>query len=170
MKEIKIYENEQFGQVRTAVNEGGEPMFCLADVCNALGLANPAMVKNRLREDDLNTAEAIDSLGRKQQATFINEGNLYKCVFQSRAEKAEQFQDWVCTEVLPSIRKHGMYATEVTMERMIEDPDFAIGLLNSLKKGVRSGSDGTLHTTITPKVTPRGQQYFLNKILHNIES
>lgn len=115
MKEsIKIFENAQFGQIRTSVAESGEPLFCLADVCNALDLNGGARnVKSRLNQRgvvSINTP-TYNQYGAlvMQQMNFITEPNLYKCIFQSRKKEAEQFQDWVCGEVLPSIRKSGGY-------------------------------------------------------------
>lgn len=189
--------------------------------------------------------------------TFINEQNLYKVIMRSDKPQAEPFQDWVCGEVLPSIRKHGAYMTNDTLEKALASPDFLIQLatnlkeeqqkrieaerkvteaapavaftkavqsansscligelakliaqngysigekrlfawmrdngylgkqgerynipnqqyveqgLFELKKGVRSGSNGVLHTTITPKVTGKGQVYFVNKFLGNKEA
>lgn len=110
MKEsIKIFENAQFGQIRTSVSESGEPLFCLADVCKALDLGNPSQVKQRLQKNGVFSSEVIDSMNRKQKNNFITEPNLYKCIFQSRKKEAEAFQDWVCSEVLPAIRKTGGY-------------------------------------------------------------
>lgn len=110
MKEsIKIFENAQFGQIRTSVTESGEPLFCLADICKALDLGNPSQVKQRLQKNGVISNEVIDSMNRMQQMNFITEPNLYKCIFQSRKKEAEQFQDWVCGEVLPSIRNSGGY-------------------------------------------------------------
>ena len=94
MNDLKIFENEEFGSIRTAIFND-EPMFCLADVCKSLEIVNITNVKNRLKEDGVHTAEVIDSLGRKQNATFINEANLYKTIFQSRKDSAERFTDWV---------------------------------------------------------------------------
>ena len=108
MNELQIFNNAEFGQIRT-VTINDEPMFCLADVCKALEISHVTDVKNRLKQDGVGTAEVIDSLGRKQNATFINESNLYKTIFQSRKESAERFTDWVTSEVLPSIRKNGGY-------------------------------------------------------------
>lgn len=108
MNELKIFNNEEFGSVRT-ITKDNEPMFCLADVCRALAIVNITNVKNRLKGDGVHTAEVIDGLGRKQTATYINEANLYKVIFQSRKESAERFTDWVTSEVLPSIRKNGGY-------------------------------------------------------------
>lgn len=134
MDKIQIFKNEQFGEIRTVVNESGEPMFCLADVCKALGLTNPTMVKQSLKQDALSSNEVMDSLGRKQQATFISESNLYKCIFQSRKPDAEKFQDWVTEEILPSIRKHGAYLTPDKIEEVLNDPDTIIKLATTLKE------------------------------------
>ena len=110
MKEaIKIFENAQFGRIRTSLTESGEPLFCLADVCKALDLGNPSQVKQRLQKNGVISNEVIDSMNRPQLMNFITEPNLYKCIFQSRKKEAEQFQDWVCGEILPSIRKSGGY-------------------------------------------------------------
>lgn len=109
MKEsIKIFENAQFGQIRTSETESGEPLFCLADVCKALDLSNPRDVKRRLQQKGVCTTDTPTN-GGIQQLNFITEPNLYKCIFQSRKKEAEQFQDWVCGEILPSIRKSGGY-------------------------------------------------------------
>lgn len=86
-----------------------EPMFCLADVCKVLGIANASDCKSRMKPDGVAITDLIDSMGRTQQATFINEQNLYRAIFQSRKPEAEKFTDWVTGEVLPSIRKHGGY-------------------------------------------------------------
>ena len=105
---IKIFENPQLGEIRTA-GTSNEPMFCLADVCKVLDL-QPSSTKNRLNKDGVSSIKVIDSLGREQQATFINEQNLYKTIFQSRKKEAEIFVDWITGEVLPSIRKTGSYS------------------------------------------------------------
>lgn len=118
MNNLIIFEEKEFGQIRTAVLDG-EPMFCLADVCKALEITHVTDVKNRLKQDGVGTTEVIDSLGRKQKATFINESNLYKTIFQSRKESAERFTEWVTSEVLPSIRKNGGYITG--QEKMSDD-------------------------------------------------
>lgn len=91
MNNIRIFQNEQFGQVRIAVNENGEPLFCLADVCRSLDLDQPSRVKPRLKQDGVTTIKVIDSMNRQQDANFITESNLYKCIFQSRKEEAEEY-------------------------------------------------------------------------------
>lgn len=105
-----------FGELRT-IDSHGIPYFCLVDVCRALDLKNPSMVKERLRGDGLNTMEGVsvttNQFGKTSRQVvnliYINEPNLYRCIFQSRKKEAEKFQDWVFDEVLPSIRKTGIY-------------------------------------------------------------
>lgn len=108
MNELQIFNNEEFGEIRT-ITKDNEPMFCLADVCKALEITHVTDVKKRMKKDGVGTAEVIDSMGRNQKATFINEANLYKVIFQSRKPSAEKFTDWVTEEVIPSIRKNGGY-------------------------------------------------------------
>lgn len=254
MEAIKIFENDRFGEVRVA-GTSENPLFCLADVCKILGLRVDA-VQSRLTDVPIRIG-VTDSIGREQQMNFVNEKNLYKVIMRSDKPQAEPFQDWVCGEVLPSIRKHGAYMTNDTLEKALTSPDFLIQLatnlkeeqqkrieaerkvteaapavaftkavqsansfcligelakliaqngysigekrlfawmrdngylgkhgerynipnqqyveqgLFELKKGVRSGNNGVLHTTITPKVTGKGQVYFVNKFLGNKEA
>lgn len=250
MKGIEIFKNDRFGEVRVA-GTSENPLFCLADVCKILGLRVDA-VQSRLTDAPIRIG-VTDSIGREQQMNFVNEKNLYKVIMRSDKPQAEPFQDWVCGEVLPSIRKHGAYMTNDTLEKALTSPDFLIQLatnlkeeqqkrieaerkvteaapavaftnavqsannscligelakliaqngysigekrlfawmrdngylgkhgerynipnqqyveqgLFELKKGVRSGNNGVLHTTITPKVTGKGQVYFVNKFLN----
>lgn len=107
MNELKIFQNEEFGEVRT-VTIDGEPMFCLADICKALELSQPSKVKERLNQKGVNSIPTLTN-GGTQNLLYVNESNLYKTIFQSRKESAERFTDWVTSEVLPSIRKTGQY-------------------------------------------------------------
>lgn len=107
MKELMIFENEEFGKIRTVTIED-DPMFCLTDICRALELTQPSKVKERLNEKGVNSIPTLTK-GGKQNLLYINESNLYKVIFQSRKESAEKFTDWVTSEVLPSIRKTGSY-------------------------------------------------------------
>lgn len=122
---LQIFRNEEFGEIRT-VDVGGKSMFCLVDICKALDLTQPSKVKERLNADGVNTIPTIDSLGRTQNALFINESNLYKVIFQSRKESAERFTDWVTSEVLPSIRRSGGYI--FNQENMTAEQILAAGL------------------------------------------
>lgn len=132
MEETKIFKSEEFGEVRTAVIDG-EPMFCLADVCKALEISNVGNVRQRLSEKGIHTADTPTN-GGMQKMTFINEANLYKTIFQSRKKSAERFTDWVTSDVLPSIRKHGIYATDNVIDNILNNPDFGIELLTKLKE------------------------------------
>ena len=133
MKELKIFDNEEFGQVRTSVIND-EPYFSLNDVCRILEIKNPRDAKSRLNLDGVGTTDGVDSIGRRTDVTMINESNLYKLVFQSRKPEAERFGDWVTSEVLPAIRKHGVYMTDGVIERTLTDPDYLIMLATNLKE------------------------------------
>lgn len=252
MKEIQIFSNPQFGEIRTLAGEANEPMFCLADLCAALGISNHRNVKARLDEEDVRLMDTPTN-GGLQQITFVTESGMYDVILRSDAEKAKPFRKWVTSEVLPTIRKHGVYATPQTIDNLLANPDNAIkvfqtlkeerqlrqiaeakikedaplvGFANALltaktscligelakiisqngypigqnrlfewlrdngylgkhgerrnipnqqyvemglfeiKKGVRSGNDGVLYETKTPKITVKGQQYFINKFLN----
>lgn len=132
MNELQIFKNEDFGEVRTSIINN-EPYFNLADVCRVLEINNPRMAKTRLNEKGVSTADILTN-GGVQQANFINESNLYKLIFQSRKPEAERFADWVTSEVLPTIRKHGAYMTETVIERTLTDPDYLIQLATTLKE------------------------------------
>lgn len=114
--DIKIFGNPTLGDIRIAVNENGEALFCLLDVCKALELANPSQVKTRLDSSNLISVEVTTKSAnrhgeftRTTSMTYIGEANLYRCIFQSKKEEAKTFQDWVFGEVLPQIRKTGGY-------------------------------------------------------------
>lgn len=112
---IKIFENPEFGKVRIQMNASNEPMFCLVDVAEALDIKNTGDLKSRLNPRGVVLTDTPTN-GGIQQMNFISEGNLYKCIFKSRRPDAEKFQDWVCEEVLPTIRKTGGYITTSTAE------------------------------------------------------
>ncbi len=92
MNELKIFNNERFGEVRTSIINN-EPYFMLADVCRVLEIKNSWDAKNRLNKHGVDTTEVIDNLGRTQQATFINESNLYKLAFTSRKKKPKNLRN-----------------------------------------------------------------------------
>ena len=119
MEDLQIFSNSEFGEIRT-ITKDNEPMFCLADVCKALEIEQVSRVKARLKADGVTTSKVTDRLGREQEATFINESNLYKTIFQSRKESAERFTEWVTSEVLPSIRKTGSYGMPKTTGGQIQ--------------------------------------------------
>lgn len=134
MNEIKIFQNEQFGQIRIVVNENNEPLFCLLDLCNSLGLSNNRKVKSQLDDDVTLSYPILDNLGREQEATFVTEAGMYTVILRSDSPKAKPMQKWVTNEVLPSIRKHGAYMTNETLEKALTSPDFLIQLATNLKE------------------------------------
>ena len=128
MNDLQIFENREFGTVRTAV-VNDEPMFCLVDVCRVLDIANAGNVKARLNPKGVHIVDTLTN-GGIQEMSFITESNLYKVIFQRRKPEAEKFSDWVTAEVLPSIRKHGMYA----VDELIANPELAIKAFTALKE------------------------------------
>lgn len=132
MNELSVFKNEEFGEIRTVIIEN-EPMFCLSDVCKALGLTQPSKVKERLNEKGVSSIPTLTA-GGEQKLLYINESNLYKTIFQSRKESAERFTGWVTSEVLPCIRKNGIYATDNVIDNILNNPDFGIELLTKLKE------------------------------------
>ena len=107
---ITLFKNPQFGEVRVA-ELNNEPVFCLADLCKILDLT-PKGVKQRLSDEVISNYPIIDSLGRNQNALFVNEDGLYDVILDSRKPEAKQFRKWVTGEVLPAIRRSGGYMIE----------------------------------------------------------
>lgn len=124
--ELTIFNNDKFGAIRTITDEKGEPWFCGKDVATALGYVDTDQaLRNHCKEGGALKRRVIDSLGREQDTIFINEGNLYRLIMRSKLPSAEEFEKWVCEEVLPTIRKTGSYSlTKSNMDIAIysEDP------------------------------------------------
>ena len=127
---IKIFNNAEFGEVRI-FEKNGEPWFVGRDVCNILGYAKPEnAVASHVDEDD-KTTTLIQGTGSnyKSKVILINESGLYSLILSSKLPNAKRFKHWVTSEILPSIRKHGMYATD----ELINNPDVFIQVLQELK-------------------------------------
>ncbi|EOO99723.1 phage repressor protein/antirepressor Ant [Bacillus cereus] len=133
MKQLQVFNNEEFGQVRTVV-QGEDIWFVAKDVCDVLEIVNATRSLSRLDEDELHSMKVTDSLGRQQETNIINESGLYSLIMTSRKPQAKAFKKWVTSEVLPSIRKHGAYMTDQVLEKAVTNPDFMIGLLTNLKE------------------------------------
>lgn len=132
MNELKIFENPDFGIVRT-VTINGEPWLVGKDVAEALGYSNPRKaISDHVDAEDRGVTKC-DTLGGPQEMTIINESGLYALVLSSKLPTARRYKHWVTSEVLPSIRKHGLYATAETAERLLSDPDFVIRLFTEIK-------------------------------------
>lgn len=134
MKDLKIFNNEEFGQVRTIIDENSEPWFVGKDVAKALGFTNTRdAIRTHVFEEDKGV-DLVDTLGGRQKMTIVNESGLYALVFGSQLEDAKKFKHWVTSEVLPAIRKHGAYMTDGVIERTLTDPDYLIMLATNLKE------------------------------------
>ena len=132
MKELTVFKNEQFGEIR-AIERDGESWLVGKDVAEILGYKNPQeSIRDHVDEEDKGVSEILTP-GGKQKMPVINESGFYSLVLSSKLSKAKEFKHWVTSEVLPVIRKHGIYATSFTVDQMIADPDYAIGLLQALK-------------------------------------
>lgn len=134
MNGLQIFNNEEFGVVRT-VTIDNEPWFVGKDVAEALGYSNASKaVSVHVNEEDriLRTLEADSQNGNvvKTQTALINESGLYALIFGSKLESAKRFKHWVTSEVLPSIRKHGVYA----VDELLDNPDMAIKAFTALKE------------------------------------
>ena len=114
MASIEIFKNESFGEVRVA-GTSEQPLFCLADICRVLEIKNVSDCKSRLDQRGIVLTDTPTN-GGIQQLVYINEKNLYKVIMRSDKPQAESFQDWVCGEVLPSIRKTGSYSVQQRYE------------------------------------------------------
>lgn len=131
MSEVQIFQNQQFGSVRTVVLNK-EPWFVVADACRALEIANARDALARI-DDDEKDVVPIYTPGGLQKMNVVNEPGLYALVLGSRKPEAKVFRRWITHEIIPTIRKHGMYATPEMAERMLNDPDVMIRVLQELK-------------------------------------
>ena len=129
--EIKQFTHEEFGKVRV-IKIGGEPWFAGKDVAEALGYGNYRQALKTNVDTEDKGVHSVDTLGGKQKITFINESGLYSLILSSKLPQAKSFKRWVTSEVLPSIRKHGAYATPSTLEDMYNNPLFTEGLIEAL--------------------------------------
>lgn len=120
--------------LRTLTDENGDPWFVAKDVCDILSLENSRKATADLDPDEKNTVTISDGIPGNPNKTIISEPGLYKLIMRSRKPEAKEFQRWITHEVLPSIRKHGIYATETTIDQILANPDFGIRLLTSLKE------------------------------------
>lgn len=154
MNELKIFQNSEFGTIRT-LSINNEPWFVGKDVASILGYAKPEnAIANHVYEED-KTSTLIQGSGSnyKSKAIIINESGLYSLILSSKLPRAKEFKRWVTSEVLPSIRKHGAYMTEETLQRAITSPDFLIKLATELK---REQNARKLAEQQVKELTPKG--------------
>lgn len=129
---IKIFNNAEFGEIRVMLIDD-DPWFVGKDIAAALGYKDTVnALKAHVDEQDKAGWRITTQFGEKE-TTIINESGLYSLIFSSKLEGAQRFKHWVTHEVLPSIRKHGMYMTDNLLETAIANPDFVIGLIQNMK-------------------------------------
>lgn len=127
MNNITVFENEEFGQVRTIV-EGDKVLFCASDVAKALGYSRPADAVSAHCKGSVKHRSLTN--GGEQAIKYIPEGDVYRLIMHSKLPSAERFECWVVDEVLPSIRKHGMYAED----ELLQNPDLLLKVVTQLKQ------------------------------------
>lgn len=125
----QVFENEEFGTILAMRGEDGEPWFVARDITDALGLDRTA---TRRLDDDEKGVRSMHTHGGEQEMTFVTESGFYSLVLASKKPEAHAFKRWVTHDVIPSIRKHGAYATPQTIESIISDPRNGIKLLQAL--------------------------------------
>ena len=136
--ELINFHHEMFGDIR-AIEKDGEPWFVGKDVAMALGYSRTAdAVAAHVDAEDKGVGK-IPTPGGEQNVTIINESGLYSLVLSSKLQQAKVFKHWVTAEVLPSIRRHGAYATAPTIEKIIASPEFGIALLKNIRAIERNG-------------------------------
>lgn len=129
MNQLQIFENKEFGKIRT-VEINNEPYFVGKDVADILGYSNTRDALSKHIDDEDKLTSQIATAGQNRNVIVINESGLYSLILSSKLPTAKKFKRWVTSEVLPSIRKHGMYATD----ELIANPDIAIAAFQALKE------------------------------------
>lgn len=132
MNELQTFNFENLPVRTLTVDE--EPFFVGKDVADILGYKKTANAINKHVDDEDKGVTKLGTPGGMQNVTIINESGLYSLIFSSKLESAKRFKRWVTSEVLPSIRKHGIYATDNVIEQTLRDPDYIINVLTEYKK------------------------------------
>lgn len=136
MNEIKIFENPQFGEIRTMTDEQNAPLFCALDLCVALGYANSRDAITRHVDEEDVVKRDTPTRGGTQLMAYVNESGLYSLIFGSRLETARMFKRWVTSEVLPAIRRTGAYA--MLADRRTVTPALPPARVGNRQLGVRA--------------------------------
>ena len=130
---LMVFKNEEFGEIRS-LEINNEPYFVGNEIATILGYKNTRDALMRHVDEEDKDVVKYDTLGGKQEMIVINESGLYSLIMSSKLSSAKKFKRWVTSEVLPSIRKHGAYMTENTIEKALASPDFLIQLATKLKE------------------------------------
>ena len=140
--DLQVFKNEEFGTIRT-IEKDGKILFCGSDVAKVLGYVNPRdAIRRHCKPDEVVKHDGVSLTTNQHGVTtkqtvkmsFIAEGNVYRLITHSKLPSAEKFEIWVFDDVLPSIRKHSAYMTDITIEKILLNPDFGIKLLMELKE------------------------------------
>lgn len=134
MKELKIFENNQFGKIRTIIDNDKQPWFVGKDITDVLEYRNGSRDINRHVDELDRRKEMVNDGNQLKETILVNESGLYSLIFSSKMDKAKEFKRWVTSEVLPTIRKHGAYMSEEVIEKTLSDPDYLIRLATNLKE------------------------------------
>lgn len=126
MNELQIFQNQTFGEVRT-IMQNGEPWFVAADVCKALEIDR---TQTRRLDADEKGVYSTQTPGGTQNVSIVNEAGLYSLVLGSRKPEAKAFKRWITHDVIPSLRKHGMYAKD----ELLDNPDLLLDVVQQLKR------------------------------------
>lgn len=166
--EIKIFKNAEFGSVRT-VDVDGVIHFVGKDVADILGYGNSRDALAKHVDEDDKADVAIHDGRQNRNMTVINESGLYSLVLSSKLPTAKKFKHWVTSEILPSIRKHGAYMTENTLEQALTSPDFLIQLANQIKaeqeKNRQLETQIAINNQIISELKPKAD--YTDRILQN---
>lgn len=133
MNEIQLFTNPEFGEIRT-VEVNGDTWFVGRDIAAALGYSATRNAIFAHVDDEDKLTHRISASGQMREVILINESGVYALIFSSKLDKAKKFKHWVTSEVLPTIRRHGAYATADTIESIIANPENGIKLLTALKE------------------------------------
>ena len=164
MKDLKIFESNEFGKVRTVIDEQGEPWFVGKDVAEILEYAKPRnAIARHVDDEDKKGAPIQGNLGGKQEMTVINESGLYSLIFSSKMEKAKEFKRWVTSEVLPAIRKDGGYM--LVNKNNSEEEIMARAVLIAQKSMERLKLENKQKDQMIGELKPKAD--YVDKILQN---
>lgn len=171
MNEIVPFNFESV-EVRVIKDEQGEPWFIAKDICDVLGIQNVSKACNRLKDNEKNTITNSYSIRGNPNTLIVSESGLYKLIMQSRKPEAEKFQDWVSSEVLPSIRKTGKYSVKATDDPLLATMHTMIALreeqiaikeeVNINKAEIREIKDRISNQHDTGWVTAKGYAIKMN--------
>lgn len=162
---IQSFNHPVFGEIQVFINEIGNVEFAATETAEKLGYSNPQKAINDHCKEAGVTIRSVSYPSGTKHKKFITEGNLYRLIVRSNLPQAEKFESWVFDEILPSIRKHGIYATDDVIDKIVENPDFGIEILTNLKEERRKNETLKLQNAqkeqIIKELQPKATYYDL---------